>query len=348
MTWVAVAIGGAAVVGGAASYMGGKQAGDAASGAAKDQMAAANSLRQQELGYADQWGTRMRDISGATPQELNILGQSYNAASRNLAQQQRMMDAIDPALMEASKQALSILRGGPSAANAGVMAQRQAQRSQMVDSLRQQYGPGAENSSMGQRMLSQFDMETQSMAPQMLNSLMGVAGQGQQFAQGVQRGISGMNEVGQGYSALQGRMLGAEGQIGANTLGALSGTSQNIMNTAGGQYAGAALQGQGLASLGNNLMNGAAMYGSYSAMGPRYPGPSTPTGGGAGNPAAGWNPNGMQQPSLGQAYSGAAPTYGLNPSYGGSPAPTGVSGNYASYGGSGMGGGYNNAGRIPE
>lgn len=285
MTWVAVAIGGAAVVGGTVSYLGGKQAADAARDSAQKQQDAANALRQQELGYANTWGNKMTDLAKATPQELNILGQSYDASAKDLAQQQELMDAIHPSLMEASKQALSILRGGQSAMGTGIMAQRNQQRQQLIDSLRSQYGPGAENTSIGQQALQRFDMETNTLQPQMLSTLMGVAGQGGQYGANIGRSIAGLQTVGQGYSALQNRMLGAQGQIGANTLGALSGTSQNIYNSAGAGSVGQALQGQALASLGNNVSNAGVGMGMYAMMN-RKPAAPTATPGAPGTPGA--------------------------------------------------------------
>lgn len=278
-------IGGSALAGGVLSYLGSQQAAGAAQNAANAQLAAAQQLRGQELGYAQQWGSQLSNLAQSTPQELNILGQQYSAASKNLSQQQELMNSINPALMEASKQALSILRGGPSAMGAGIMSQRNQQRQDLVNSLRAQYGPGAETTSVGQKALNQFDLETQSIQPQMLNQLMGVAGQGGVFGSAVNQAQMGLGAVGQGYSALQNRQLGAQSLVGQSTLGALSGTSQNIYQSAGAPYAGAALQGQGMASLGNNIMNagttmGGLMMKSQQQLPPGYavvpPGTSNP------------------------------------------------------------------------
>lgn len=254
--WVA----GAVTVSAGLNYMGQQQAGQAAGDGAMAQAHEAMRTREAVMGKSEEFRQISTSLSQASPQELNALGQSMTAAQKNLSQQQKLMDQIDPALMEASKQALDILRGGGnSAMNNSVLSLRNSQRAQLVNSLKAQYGPGAELSSIGQRALQQFDMQSNVLQQNTLGNLMNIA-TNPAPGQNLQRAISGLEEVGQGYSALKTRELNTQLNLGAQTLGALSGTSQAVINTAGAPYVGQALQGQAMSSLGNNAMQLGTMY----------------------------------------------------------------------------------------
>jgi len=240
-------------------------AADAAQNAANAQAAFAAQNRADQLNYiTGDYGQKLTDLSKASTQELNILGQTYQAAHANLQQQQKLMSNIDPALMEASKQALSILQGGQSAMGAGIMGQRNQQRQQLVNSLRAQYGPGAETSSIGQRVLQNFDLETQSLAPQMLGSLMGVQQQGQQMAHGVQSGIASLQDVGQQYGNIQQRQINAQNQIGNATLGVYGNTAGALSQAAGAPFVGQALRAQQQGAMANTALQlGGTALGAY-------------------------------------------------------------------------------------
>ena len=260
MSWVGVGVAGAGVVTG---LIGQQQAAGAAQGAAGAQADMAGQMRRDILGEVDLQRRETLPLADATPMELAALSRSYDASSRQLDREERLMAAIDPALMEASKQALGLLRGDNAAANNPLMQQRQSQRAQLLDSLRSQYGPGAENTSIGQRALQQFDMESNSMFQQnqqnSLAQMFGIAGT--DIGGRNQRAISGLQAVGQGYSALQERKLSSALNLGGMKIGALSGTSQQMIDAAGAPFVGQAMQGQGLASLGGNIMQTGAYLG---------------------------------------------------------------------------------------
>lgn len=258
--WVA----GAVAVGGALSYAGSQQAAGAAGSAAEARAQMAQQNRADILGQAGENRRQAMALAEATPQELNSLGQSYDAAGKQLAREERLMAAIDPSLMEASKQALGLLRGETANVNQPMMQMRNQQRNSLMNSLRAQYGPGAESTSIGQRQLNQFDMETNAMFQQnqqsSLGQLFGIATSGAPGAN-MQRSIAGLQSVGQGYSSLQDRKLSTSLNLGGQTLNALSGTSNAMIDSAGSQFAGDAIRGQGLASLGGNIMNAGTIYG---------------------------------------------------------------------------------------
>lgn len=264
---VGIAIGGSALLG---AYMG-SQSAQAAGDAEQSKADQANYTRQIVMGESKAYQSDLISLSQQSPQQLNLLGQAYASSSANLAQQQKLFDAINPSVMEASQQALSLLRGGQAQANAPLVQLRNAQRTNLMNSLRSQYGPGAESSSVGQRALQQFDMQTNSMYQQnqqsSLNQLMGVAGT--DAGARLQRATSGVEEVQQGYASMQQSQIAAHQNLESTELGALAGTSAAVINTAGAQYVGQALQGQAIGNAATNAGNAGLQYYMYSH--PRSP-----------------------------------------------------------------------------
>jgi len=200
---------------------------ESAQRAAAEQQRLAGSQQQQAVDYAKKYAADVSSLADLTPAQMAQHGQALQAASKNLMQRQKLLDSVDPALMEASKQVLNLLQGGDSAST----PVRASQRAQLINQLRAQYGPGAENTSLGQRMLQQFDMGTLDRRSQDLGTLMGVGQYGQQLAAGVDQGIGSLG-------AAQSQLMGAQTQ-GANTvLGAMMGTNQNVLNAAGASEVG--------------------------------------------------------------------------------------------------------------
>lgn len=257
----ATAIGVGLVASAAISYYGQSQAADAAQNAASAQADEAGRQRQLIMQQGKENQRLAMQMAEATPQELSALDRAYGAASQNLDRESKLLAAIDPSMMEASEQALKLLRGESAGITGAANAQRTAQREELVASLRSQYGPGAETSSIGQRALRSFDMETNTLTQQLNQSALGqVFGIATSDAGARQRSAIGqIQQVGQGYSALQERKLNTQVNTGNSLLGALSGTSQSMIQAAGAPYVGDALRGQAMGNLGNNLMNVAGM-----------------------------------------------------------------------------------------
>lgn len=232
---------------------GAKGAANAAQAAATAQAREAARTRGEILDYSGRLEKDAMALAEASPEELASLGSAYSSAEKNLAREERLLASIDPALMEASKQALKLLRGETADINKPMNDLRASQRQQLVSSLRAQYGPGAESSSIGQRSLQQFDMESNSMFAQNQQTALGQAFGMATTDLGARqtRGIAGLQQVGQGYSALQERKLNTRLNTGAQTMGALSGTSQQMIQAAGAPYVGDAIKAQGQASLFN-------------------------------------------------------------------------------------------------
>ena len=253
----AAVIGGAALVGGYMQYQGAQQTAAASQNAANAQAAEAGRQRQAILqqGRANQ-DAAMR-LAGADSRELLALDQSLGQAQKNLEREERLFAAIDPAMMEASQQALKLLRGENAGITDAMNQQRMTQRQGLVNTIRQQYGPGGETSSIGARLLQQFDSETNMMTQQAnqgaLNQVFGI---GTYDAGARSRaGIASLQQVGQGFGALQERKLNAQLNSGNAMLGALSGTAPMMIQAAGAPYVGDAQRGQAMASFGQNIMN---------------------------------------------------------------------------------------------
>lgn len=248
---------------------GARESSRAAQAAATSQQDAAQRERGAASSLADSINADLTDLSKATPQELNSLQAAYNSSTKQLEREERMIAAIDPSILEASKQALSLLRGETAAANNPLMAARNAQRQQLLNSLRSQYGPGAESTSIGQRALSQFDMESNSMFQQnqqnSLGQMFGIATT--DLGARTQRATQNFLPIAQGYGNLQERQVQARQAGGQGQLSAFMGTNQGIMQSAGARYVGQAIQGQALQSTGQQWQNSdSQMMGSAMGM----------------------------------------------------------------------------------
>lgn len=161
------------------------------------------------------------NLAAQSPQQLAALERSYSAAQTQVDTDLRQLAAIDPAIMEASKQALTLLQGGNAAVNDPAMRQRESQRQQLVSSLRAQYGPGAETSSIGQKALQQFDMQSSTMFQQnQQNTLGNMFNMATTRVQGA--GFGQMMGAAEGFGNYQGRLMQAEGAGSQGVLQALN------------------------------------------------------------------------------------------------------------------------------
>jgi hypothetical protein len=189
---------------------------------AAERAAAAEAAMRGNVTAESRLAAERLNLAAQSPQQLMALEKSYKAAQTQVDTDLRQLAAIDPAIMEASKQVLTLLQGGKAAVNDPMMQQRAGQRQQLVDSLRAQYGPGAESSSIGQRALQQFDMQTNSSFQQnQQNSLGQLFGMATTRVQG--HGFGQMMDVSQGYGNYQSRIANAEHMGSQGILNAMTG-----------------------------------------------------------------------------------------------------------------------------
>lgn len=255
---------------------------NAAARAAQDAANASAAASREERALQLREGNRAKEeaerLAKATPQELRAYGEVLKSSQAQLAQREKQIAAIDPALMEASSQVLKLLRGEQAGSTQAAMGQRQAQRQALVNQLRSQYGPGAESSSLGQKRLQTFDAETnmltQNLQQSALSQVFGIAGSAPGLTNRNSE-LSALTAAGQNYGGLQQRRLTANQNANASLMGALSGTSQGMINAAGAPYVGAAMQAQGQQQFFNQALN----LGALAATGG--------FGGGAAKPTAG-------------------------------------------------------------
>lgn len=280
------------VTGASAAADAAKQAAVYSGQAAEAQQAQA----KQNFNFINQQGQQlqsdvMKQAGQYSVQQLNALDQSYSAATQNLSNQQKLMSSIDPTLMEASQQALKLLRGESASSLAPLQNQQAMQRQTLVNNLRAQ--GISETSSAGINALNRFDsqaaLNSNNAQQQQLGTLLGTTlGSRQDLNQSVNT-IAG---IGNSYGNLGLQQANVLGGIGTARLGALSGAGQNLINTAGAQFTQGVLQNQAEANyrggMANQLMGiGGTALGAYlgGGLGAAAGGGIAGGGGGGGMPS---------------------------------------------------------------
>lgn len=240
-----------------------------------------NTQRRGDQATSDALGFTRRALDAAnSPEELRALTGSLQQQETALGRQADLFASIDPAIMEASNQALSILRGEDSAQSTGVAKRRDRERQKLVDRLREQLGPGAETSTAGMQALNQFDAQTETLQQDTLGSLFGMAQQGAQGRGALNQSTANLANIGGMFGSRANRLSNAQftgGQLMANTrLGAGQlerGGFSDLMNAQSGLAAGAGsehVEGQLRAQAKNQFINDRIQAGenmAASAMG---------------------------------------------------------------------------------
>lgn len=260
MSGVALAVGGGMMAVGMygqyQSSRNNRRAADAAGAAAQMELEEAKQVRSNIYRY----GTRAKDeqnyLARATPQELRAIEEQFGAAMRQLENDEKLLSAVDPALMEASQQALKLLRGEDAASVAPLKRQREEQRQALINSLREQYGGSAESSSLGIKALRQFDNETsqllQGAQRGTMGALLGVAGGARP---NMSNNVSAIGASLGSMGNIQQRRLGAS-QVGwGQLMSNYSGTSNAVVSSAGAPMTSQVLSNQANAQMWGNIGN---------------------------------------------------------------------------------------------
>lgn len=229
---VSSAIGAPANIIGGITGQSGQQAGQAQGQIAQEQERRAYLERQQAFG-----------VSQPTVDELATMHQQMSSYTTALDNQQRLIDAIDPALMEAGRQALKLMQGESAPILKPLQEQQARDRTQLTQDLISQYGPGALGTTAGQNAMMKFDqasqMATASAQQNSLNSLLSTSAASRPNPfQGVQAG----GQILQGQQNQQGLQLNA---LDAN----------KTTNVAGSQYAGDLAKARENTAYTGSLMN---------------------------------------------------------------------------------------------
>lgn len=237
-----------AVAGAAAQVEGSRRAGRAAQKGA--QASAAESARQFNIQQdrADQ-----ALALASSPQEMQALQQSLEMQQTSIDKQASLFNALDPAVMAASENALQLLQGQEAKALAPLRKNRERQRDKLMNRLREQLGPGAETSTAGIQALNQFDAQTDEVLSgaqqQSLGQLFGMASSGAANRGALNQGIGQMANIGQGFGNIAARKSNAV-LGGSSNLGT---AGRSMVDTAGSQFLGQQFQGQNMAQLGGKF-----------------------------------------------------------------------------------------------
>lgn len=195
-----------------------------------------------------------------SPQELAALGRSLEVQEKSLARQERLAANIDPAILEAGSQALQLLRGEEAGALKPIRDQRQRQRQQLLNSLREQLGPGAETSTAGIQALTRFDQETSSvLAGQQQSSLQQLFGFGATQDDRLARQAAGFRGIAGGFGNIAGRRVGAI----TGTAGGIAAAGRGVAEAAGSQFVGQAVRAGQLQQFGSDVFQ----VGTFAAAG---------------------------------------------------------------------------------
>jgi hypothetical protein len=262
------------------------------------QKAATAQQQEAQAGY-DQYAQSMQP---ATTAALLQFDKSISAQEKNLARQEELAAQIDPAIIEASQQALRLLKGEQSSALAPLQRQRDQQRQTLLNTLREQLGPGAETSTAGMQALTRFDSETSNLMAggqqQALGNLGSLMGQFRAAGPDILREASGLGSLASGR-------YGVQQQTSQGLLGARSG----LFQTAGAQYTGEMIRAQNRFNFAKSLHESGQKIGeTWATMGMGGGGGSTKTdspsgiSGGGGSSASNSSGGGSNMGYLGGNY----------------------------------------------
>ena len=215
-----------ATLGATAGMRGAKAQGDIANA----QLAQQQADRGLALKYAE-----------ATPEELAQLNRGIALNEADIARKQKLLDSSDPALIEAGKQALGLLRGEDAKVLQPLRNQFDQQEQTLRSKLQAQLGAGYENSTAGIQALEAFNQQKNnalaSAQNQSLGQLLGVA-QNTSANYGTQANIANAGTLGQLFGDINKRKVSAINGTpitgaGAEFVGQLQGAraNQQLINT---------------------------------------------------------------------------------------------------------------------
>lgn len=218
--------------------------GDGGAGAAQNA-----ALAQQSEANAAYRETR-DIVNPATVQGLLAFDKDIKNQETNLERQQQLISQIDPTIIAASQQALKLLNGEESSALSPLRNQRAQQRQKLLNSLREQLGPGAETSTAGIQALTKFDSETDNVfANAQQNALQGLGNTAGQFTGArpdMNREIMSLAGLNQGRTGLQ-----------FNQASLLNQARQGVIQNAGAQFTKDVMTGKQNQAFGQSLVTGA-------------------------------------------------------------------------------------------
>ena len=229
-------------------------------------------IANAQLGQQQADRNTLMGLLAPSTQDIQQLQQAVATNAQSIQQSQTLLNAADPALVQAAQNAQQLLQGGSSPLLAPIQNQRAQGRAQLQQQLQQQLGPGYATSSAGIQALNNYDQATTNAMTQAqqstLGQLMGSTQYGAQLGAGQQQqGISNSTGLARGNSILNGAqanaILGSPVNPGLAYTGQLANNqinSQNLQSLFG-------FAGQ---QMGNPLSNG-SLQGFGNSLGPQMP-----------------------------------------------------------------------------
>ena len=194
-----------------------------------------------------------------SPDELKQLNQAIGLNETDIARKQKLLDSSDPAIIEAGKQALQLLRGEDAKTLAPLRTNIAKQESALREKLMAQLGPGYENTTAGLQALQAFNEQANGA---LVNAQQGSLAQ----LLGVAQDTSGRYGLQSNIANASG-LAGMFGNISNRQVSAIRGTPIAAGNQFMGDYASAANQQEtfgNMINLGSTLYSAGAFGGSGS------------------------------------------------------------------------------------
>lgn len=178
---------------------------------------------------AEQQQAAAQAAAQPTPREINAIEENLKFSRNIIAREEKVIAAVDPAILEAGKQAFELLQGKEAAILGPARRQRDRQRNRLRESLRRRLGAGFETSSAGIQALTQFDVETSDFLTtqqfKATGQLLGVA----------ERAASRSRESERGAGQIRASAIQSLGAISERQVSAITGTTAGITAAAGGK-----------------------------------------------------------------------------------------------------------------
>lgn len=215
-------IAGAAAVAGQA-VAGGVAAGQKADAAQNQQNMAINAAKEAKIAALP------------SAQEIAMIDSQIQQKDITIGRERKLIEAVDPTLIEAGKQAFQLLQGKDAEILGPIQRQRARQKQNLQEQLRRNLGPGYETSSAGIEALGKFDAETSNISATAQQNAVGMLlGSTQQTAGMARAGENAGNQMGFQALAAQQNIQSRQLSAANGMVGAITGTSSGIVNSAGG------------------------------------------------------------------------------------------------------------------
>lgn len=173
------AIVGGSIVGGLLQRDAARKQARAQERAARAQLSAEERARAEEIKFRRETREQALEFAKFRPEEIAAIERATELNEQDLARKERLLDSVDPALMNAGQQALELLQGQEAAILDPVRRQRQEQKQALEERLQRQLGTGFRTTTAGLQALNDFDEGTDRLLAQAqqdsISQLLGVS-----------------------------------------------------------------------------------------------------------------------------------------------------------------------------